>query len=52
MSNYPGKTRDLYFYKIGNSSNTILIDAPGYGFALGNKNELKQWGKMINNYFD
>jgi GTP-binding protein len=30
----------------------VVIDAPGYGFALGNKSELKAWGAMINKYFD
>ena len=40
VSNYPGKTRELFFFSIANNKDIILIDAPGYGFALGNKNEL------------
>lgn len=36
-SNYPGKTRTLDFYNIGNGK--IIIDSPGYGFAKGNKKD-------------
>ena len=28
----------------------ILIDAPGYGYAKGNSQELESWGKMIVKY--
>ena len=27
------------------------MDAPGYGFARGDKKELEQWGKMMMKYF-
>jgi len=30
----------------------VMIDAPGYGYAVGNKKETQDWGKMINLYFD
>ena len=29
-----------------------MVDAPGYGYATGSSEELKQWGKMINIYLD
>lgn len=28
-----------------------MVDAPGYGFARGDKKELEQWGKMMIKYF-
>ena len=28
----------------------VLVDAPGHGFALGQRAEMEAWGKMMNNY--
>lgn len=50
VSNYPGKTRHLFFYTLqGSSPKIYLVDAPGYGnsfsmilgFAKGDKKELE-----------
>ena len=30
----------------------VMVDAPGYGFAKGNKKELESWGQMITKYLD
>jgi len=51
ISNYPGKTRHLFFFKIG-VSGLVLVDAPGYGYAKGDQKELLSWGKMIMKYMD
>ena len=29
-----------------------MVDAPGYGFAKGNKKELESWGMMIQKYLN
>lgn len=42
-SNTPGKTRELYFYRL-EKLNLYLVDAPGYGYATGDRKELVQWG--------
>lgn len=49
LNNSKGKTRNLFFYKIG-LSGVVLVDAPGYGYAKGNTKELESWGKMILKY--
>jgi len=46
----PGKTRMLNFFNI-NDSYTIC-DAPGYGFAKRNDNELIEYGNMMEDYFN
>ena len=45
VSNYPGKTRNLFVFKI--SKCNYFIDSPGYGFAKGDKKELEDWGSMM-----
>lgn len=39
ISNYPGKTRNLFFYNLGD---IFLVDAMGYGFAKGYKKETEK----------
>jgi GTP-binding protein len=39
----------MFFYAVLNSE-LVLVDAPGYGFAKGNTQELESWGKMIVKY--
>lgn len=29
-----------------------MVDAPGYGYAKGDSQELQRWGKMVNVYLD
>ncbi len=49
-SNYPGKTRNLYFYRVADKSGVYLVDPPGYGFAEGNKKEVDKWNKLMTFY--
>ncbi|MGI6705305.1 MAG: ribosome biogenesis GTP-binding protein YihA/YsxC [Clostridia bacterium] len=48
VSNRPGKTRMLNFYKINRSF--CLVDIPGYGYARISKAEKHKWGKMVEDY--
>ena len=45
----PGKTRELNFIKL--DLGVVLVDPPGYGYAVGDKKQLVNWGKMMVNYF-
>jgi len=44
-----GKTRYLNFFSMGDVFH--LVDVPGYGFANRSKTELKQYGKLMEDYF-
>jgi len=41
----------LYFYNSKKAEEIYLVDAPGYGYARGDKRELERWGKMMLKYF-
>ncbi|MGD9809191.1 MAG: ribosome biogenesis GTP-binding protein YihA/YsxC [Deferribacterales bacterium] len=45
----PGKTRLVNFFLVNDE--VMLVDLPGYGFAKVSKEEKKQWGETIENYF-
>jgi GTP-binding protein len=44
-----GKTRYLNFFSIGEVFH--LVDVPGYGFANRSQNELKDYGRLMEDYF-
>ena len=48
VSQNPGKTRTINFYKINDEFN--IVDLPGYGFAKAPKKEVDKWGQMIETY--
>ena len=48
VSNTPGKTQHLNFYKI--DSKWYLVDLPGYGYARTSKKNRRVFSKMIENY--
>ena len=50
VSNTPGMTRSLFFYKVNSLENLVLIDAPGYGYAKRSKTEINKWEKCIEIY--
>ena len=50
VSNSPGKTRTLNFYRV--NSALYLVDLPGYGFAKRPKTERERWGELVNGYLD
>lgn len=48
VSQAPGKTRLLNFFKMGDSY--IVVDMPGYGYASRGQDEQKLWKKMVEGY--
>lgn len=48
VSNTPGRTQQINFFKIANSF--ILADLPGYGYAKVSKETKKNWNHLIVNY--
>ena len=49
VSQTPGKTRTINFYKI--NSEFYFVDLPGYGYANLSKEEKSSWGKVMEEYF-
>ena len=50
VSGTPGKTRVLNFFDL--SDKVYMVDMPGYGFATGDRQEVKRWRGMIENYLN
>lgn len=50
VGNTPGKTRLLNFFEVDHRC--MFVDVPGYGFAHRSQNELIQFGKMMDDYFE
>ena len=48
VSGTPGKTITINFYNIDDTIH--LVDLPGYGYAKRSKQEVKEWGSMMENY--
>lgn len=49
VSGSPGKTRTINFYKVNKSFR--IVDLPGYGYAKVSKGMTKDWGPMMEEYF-
>ncbi|MGB5823277.1 MAG: ribosome biogenesis GTP-binding protein YihA/YsxC [Proteocatella sp.] len=49
VSQTPGKTRTINFYKI--NTEFYLVDLPGYGYAKLSKAEKASWGQIMEEYF-
>lgn len=45
----PGKTRFLNFYNL--DDDIMLVDAPGYGYAARSKQEIINYGAIVDEYF-
>jgi GTP-binding protein len=48
VSNTPGRTREINFFKINDQF--ILVDLPGYGYARISKDRKAEWKPMIEGY--
>ncbi|MGE3681658.1 MAG: ribosome biogenesis GTP-binding protein YihA/YsxC [Bdellovibrionales bacterium] len=48
VSQTPGKTRQLQFFDL--FEKLYMVDMPGYGFATGDRNEVRSWKRMIETY--
>jgi len=52
VSKTPGRTRAINYFKWdGEGFKVYLVDLPGYGFARGDKQEVENWKKLIENFF-
>jgi GTP-binding protein len=47
-SNTPGRTQELIFF--GGSSQLVLVDLPGYGYAAAAKSKVTAWTRLIHDY--
>lgn len=48
VSGTPGKTITINFYNVDDTIH--LVDLPGYGYAKRSKEEIKKWGRMMEDY--
>jgi GTP-binding protein len=48
VSNTPGRTREINFFKINDQF--VLVDLPGYGYARVSKDKRAEWKPMIEGY--
>ncbi|KAF9180154.1 hypothetical protein BGZ51_006408 [Haplosporangium sp. Z 767] len=48
VSSKPGLTRQLNFYRCGDSF--VLVDMPGYGFAFAKEEDKTAWTELIDEY--
>ena len=48
-SSTPGKTQSINFYRIDGSY--YFVDLPGFGYAKAEKREIRQWRRVIEQYF-
>ena len=53
VSSKPGKTRSINFYKVmaSDAEHFMLVDIPGYGYAIKSAAERKAWWRLIEDYF-
>jgi len=49
-SNTPGRTQELIFF--GGSSQLVLVDLPGYGYARAPRESLRGWKRLIEHYLE
>jgi GTP-binding protein len=47
-SGTPGRTRQINFFAI--DERFVLVDLPGYGFAVGPESERRSWGPLVEGY--
>jgi len=47
-SRTPGRTRQLNFFLV--NERFLLVDLPGYGFAVGPEAERRAWGPLVETY--
>jgi GTP-binding protein len=48
VSNTPGRTREINFFKV--NQQFVLVDLPGYGYARISKERKKEWLPLIEEY--
>jgi GTP-binding protein len=48
ISATPGRTRQINFFLV--DERFVLVDLPGYGFAVGPEDERRAWGPLVEHY--
>jgi GTP-binding protein len=48
VSNTPGRTREINFFRVNNAF--VLVDLPGYGYARVSKAAREEWRPLIEGY--
>lgn len=48
VSSSPGKTQQINFYSV--NSQWMLVDMPGFGYAVASQTERRQWANLNNEY--
>jgi GTP-binding protein len=48
VSNTPGRTREINFFRLGEK--LMMADLPGYGFARASKTDSERWGALVIDY--
>jgi len=48
VSNTPGRTREVHFFRV--NDDFVLVDLPGYGYARISKERQKEWLPLIEGY--
>lgn len=48
VSNTPGRTREINFFRLGDA--LMLVDLPGYGYARASKSLAAEWQRQITGY--
>jgi GTP-binding protein len=47
-SRTPGRTRQLNFFLV--NEELVIVDLPGYGFAVGSEAERRAWGPLVESF--
>jgi GTP-binding protein len=47
-SSTPGRTRQLNFFLV--NDRLVIVDLPGYGFAVGSEAERRSWGPLVEGF--
>ena len=51
VSDKPGKTQQLAFFSVGvKAEEFLLVDMPGYGFALAGEKDVERWQALCTHY--
>lgn len=48
VSNTPGRTREIHFFRV--NSDFVLVDLPGYGYARVSKERRSEWRPLIEGF--
>ena len=48
VSNTPGRTREIHFFRV--NSDFVLVDLPGYGYARISKERRSEWRPLIEGF--